>query len=263
MTSSLGIIVFLLFHCSALLRGLGAFFIKRKIDPVAGKKDIVYRALLHTYMQHALAAGHNIEFFIEGGRTRTGKPCMPKSGVLSVIVDALMDETIKDALIVPVSVNYERLVDGNFVYEQLGQKKKPETFRSALSAIWNVLNSKYGQMRIDFSEPYSLKELVENLNRFLPAPETPEEVTKSFRRSASSGSMKRLTHQPSTSSLYGTDIVHEEHRMLVDSIARHVVYDCAGATAVMSTNALSFLLLTRSVSVKVKLILAACVLHRV
>lgn len=68
---------------SALLRGLGAFFIKRKIDPIAGKKDIVYRAVLHTYMQHALSAGHNVEFFIEGGRTRTGKPCMPKSGVLS------------------------------------------------------------------------------------------------------------------------------------------------------------------------------------
>lgn len=67
----------------ALLRKLGAFYIKRKIDPVAGKKDIVYRAVLHTYMQHALRAQHNVEFFIEGGRTRTGKPCMPKSGVLS------------------------------------------------------------------------------------------------------------------------------------------------------------------------------------
>lgn len=65
----------------SLLRGLGAFFIKRKIDPVVGKKDIVYRTVLHTYMQHALAAGHNVEFFIEGGRTRTGKPCMPKVNI--------------------------------------------------------------------------------------------------------------------------------------------------------------------------------------
>lgn len=62
----------------SLLRGLGAFFIKRKIDPVVGKKDVVYRAVLHTYMQQALQGGHNVEFFIEGGRTRTGKPCMPK-----------------------------------------------------------------------------------------------------------------------------------------------------------------------------------------
>ncbi|CAB0011036.1 unnamed protein product, partial [Nesidiocoris tenuis] len=61
-----------------VLQGLGAFFIKRRIDPVSGKKDKIYRALLHTYMTHCIEAGHHFEFFIEGGRTRTGKPCMPK-----------------------------------------------------------------------------------------------------------------------------------------------------------------------------------------
>lgn len=39
---------------------------------------VICRAALHTYLQKCLAAGHNVEFFIEGGRTRTGKPCMPK-----------------------------------------------------------------------------------------------------------------------------------------------------------------------------------------
>lgn len=108
-----------------------------------------------------------------------------------------MDETISDALLVPVSVNYERLVDGNFVYEQLGQKKKPETFRSAMSAIWQILNSKYGLMRIDFNEPFSLRELVKSFNK----------------QGSGTGNMtKRLQHQPSTSSLYGTDVVDEEHR---------------------------------------------------
>lgn len=226
----------------ALLRGLGAFFIKRKIDPIAGKKDIVYRAILHTYLQHALAAGHNVEFFIEGGRTRTGKPCMPKSGVLSVIIDAFMDGTIPDALLVPVSVNYERLADGNFVYEQLGQKKKAETFKSASAAIWKILNSKYGQMRIDFNEPFSLQEVVNSFNKTAEVPDIPHKLMK---RTCSSNTMKRLQHQPSTSSLYGTDVVNEDHRILVDSIARRVVYDCASATAVMTTNAVSFLLLTR------------------
>lgn len=215
-----------------LLRGLGAFFIKRKIDPVAGKKDVVYRGLLHTYMQKALASGHHIEFFIEGGRTRTGKPCMPKSGVLSVIIDACMDGTIPDALLVPVSINYEKLVDGNFVREQLGQKKQPETFKSAISAIWKTINSQYGLMRIDFNEPFSLQELV-----------------KSFRKANELGSKpgirRSLQHNPSTSSLYGTDVVQEENRVLVDSIARHVVYDCASATSIMTTNALAFLLLTQ------------------
>lgn len=178
-------------------------------------------------------------------KTGTNAISIIQSGVLSVIIDAFMDGTIPDALLVPVSVNYERLVDGNFVYEQLGQRKKPESFTSAISAIWSILNSKYGLMRIDFNEPYSMRDLVNSFNT------TPVAVADNFaskslsRQNGSTTSLKRLTHKPSTSSLYGTDIVDEEHRNLVDSIARHVVYDCSSATAVMTTNAVSFLLLTR------------------
>uniref|UniRef100_A0AAG5CV71 Phospholipid/glycerol acyltransferase domain-containing protein n=1 Tax=Anopheles atroparvus TaxID=41427 RepID=A0AAG5CV71_ANOAO len=218
----------------SILRYDGAFFIKRKIDPLTGKKDHVYRAILHTYLQKCLTAGHNVEFFIEGGRTRTGKPCMPKSGILSVIVDAFNDKSISDALLVPVSINYEKLVDGNFVREQLGQKKIPETFASAASAIMKVLKARYGLMRIDFNEPFSLSELVKSLRKSDTAHNyTPE--------------MRRLQHKPSSSSLFGTDVVQEEQdqRNLIDNIARHVVYDSARATSVMTTNALAFLLLNR------------------
>lgn len=76
---------------------------------------------------------------------------------MSVIVDAYMDGTIDDALLVPVSVNYEKLVDGNFVREQLGQPKQMETFGKAIKSIWSVLNSNYGMMRIDFNQPFSLR----------------------------------------------------------------------------------------------------------
>ncbi|XP_060645862.1 glycerol-3-phosphate acyltransferase 1, mitochondrial isoform X1 [Drosophila nasuta] len=220
----------------SLLRGLGAFFIKRKIDPVEGKKDVLYRAALHLYLTHALKQGHNVEFFIEGGRTRTGKPCMPKGGILSVIVSAFMDGSIPDALLVPVSVNYERLVDGNFVREQKGEKKVPETFRKAISGIWKTLNSSYGLMRIDFNEPYSIRELVNSYNKIA----LEDGSAKLYKPAA-----KTLQHSQSTSSLYGTDVVCEEHRNLIESISRQVVFDCAAATSVMSTNALAFLLLTR------------------
>uniref|UniRef100_A0A1A9UML2 Uncharacterized protein n=1 Tax=Glossina austeni TaxID=7395 RepID=A0A1A9UML2_GLOAU len=55
---------------------------------------------------------------------------MPKGGTLSVIVDASMDRSIQDALLVPVSVNYERLVDGSFVRK----KQIPESFGKAITA---------------------------------------------------------------------------------------------------------------------------------
>lgn len=140
-----------------LLRWLGAFYIKRRIEPESGSKDIIYRAALHTYMVDCLKAGHNIKFYIEGGRTRTGKPLLPKVGLLSVIVDAYMDGTVHDALLVPVSVNYDKLVDGNFIREQLGQPKDKETFSAAISAIWTTVNSSYGACRIDFNQPFSIK----------------------------------------------------------------------------------------------------------
>lgn len=95
-------------------------------------------------------------------------------------------------------------------------------------------------MRIDFNEPFSLRQLVQTFNKQSPDPSK-----------GSDSLTKRLQHNPSSSSLYGTDIVREEERSLVDNISRHVVYDCANATAVMTTNAVAFLLLTRLDSIQI------------
>jgi len=105
-------------------------------------------------------------------------------------------------------------------------------------------------MRIDFNEPFSLRELVKSFNKSNNVQETvlnnhimnseqPDLINNTITKRSN------LQHNPSTSSLYGTDVVHEEHRSLIDSIARHVIYDCANATSVMTTNAISFLLLNR------------------
>lgn len=146
----------------ALLRGLGGFFIKRRLESTKSRKDILYRSVLQTYVTHALQAGYNLEFFIEGGRTRTGKPCMPKGGLLSVIVDAYMNGTLDDALIVPIAINYDKLLDGNFIREQMGQSKVPESFWGAVRAIMKVLSTNYGHARIDFGQPFSLREFVQS-----------------------------------------------------------------------------------------------------
>jgi len=170
-----------------------------------------------------------------------------------VIVDAYMDGTIDDALLVPVSVNYEKLVDGNFVREQLGKPKQMETFGTAVKSIWSVLNSNYGMMRIDFNQPFSLRELVQsfhacNKSKFhtsLPDSGGGEDSPFQSIPNGDTKPKKTLHSMPSSASLYGTDIVSEEHRQLVESIARHIIYDCSSSMAVMSTNAVAFLLLYR------------------
>lgn len=149
-----------------------------------------------------------------------------------MIVEAFIDGLIEDAILVPVSMNYEKLVDGNFVREQMGTPKKKESFRFAMRSIWKILNSKFGFMRIDFNEPFSLKELVKSFKERenpVGAPHPP---------------VRKLLSGPSANSMYGIEVI-DKHRELVDNIARHLVFDSSNATCVMSTNALAYLLLNK------------------
>lgn len=155
-----------------------------------------------------------------------------QGGILSVIVDAYVEGLIGDALLVPVSVNYEKLVDGNFVREQLGTPKRKESFRKAITSIWKILNAKYGLMRIDFNEPFSLKELIKSFKERKSSVPRPIPVNR------------RLMSRQSINSAYGIEI-SDKHRALVDNIARHVVYDSCASMTIMSTNALAYLLLNK------------------
>lgn len=149
-----------------------------------------------------------------------------------MIVDAYVEGLIGDALLVPVSVNYEKLVDGNFVREQLGTPKRKESFRKAITSIWKILNAKYGFMRIDFNEPFSLKELISSFKERRTSVPRPIPLNR------------RLMSRQSINSAYGIE-VSDKHRVLVDNIARHVVYDSCAAMSIMSTNALAYLLLNK------------------
>lgn len=89
-------------------------------------------------MERSLCDGENMEFFIEGSRSRSGKPNSPKAGLLSVLVNAvkegdICDDTIDsndtcenitlgvvgDILVVPVGISYDRLIERKFVRHEL------------------------------------------------------------------------------------------------------------------------------------------------
>ncbi|XP_071793159.1 LOW QUALITY PROTEIN: glycerol-3-phosphate acyltransferase 1, mitochondrial-like [Asterias amurensis] len=222
-----------------IMRKLGAFFIKRKLDKEVGKKDHVYRALLHTYMEEVLRGNQNIEFFIEGGRSRSGKALAPKGGLLSVIVDAYLDGVISDAFIVPASVSYEKILDGNFNNEQMGRQKKKETFWVAIGGVFTVFASKFGHVRVGFAEPFSLKEYLESAQMPSPVLSDMSSVLGSPR------SHPTLKKTASDHSLYGTDVVVEDQRQLVKGLGEHIVHDAVRVHTIMSTNLVAFLLMTK------------------
>ncbi|CAG2238793.1 GPAT1_2 [Mytilus edulis] len=234
---------------------------KRKLDKIAGQKDTIYRAVLHTYMQEILKSGEDLEFFIEGGRTRSGRAYHPKGGLLSVVMDTLNDGLIEDAYMVPISINYEKILDGNYCNEEMvGSSKKRETFWGVVKGVVKVLSGNYGSVRVDFSHPFSLKEYIQrNASTSMMSdddlPDTPSPTgignaadTPSPMDTSNAGdvpSPTNISKAGSCSSLYGTDIVIEDQRQSIEGVAEHVLYYSVQSQSLMCTNLVAFLLLTK------------------
>jgi glycerol-3-phosphate O-acyltransferase len=136
----------------SIARRGGAFFIRRKV-----KGDRVYTAVLRAYVKHLLRDRFPQEFYVEGGRSRTGKLLFPKTGLVSMEVDAWLDGAADDVLFVPVAIDYEKLIEaGAYVAELAGGEKQKETLRGLLGGV-KVLFRSYERVYVQFEEPISLK----------------------------------------------------------------------------------------------------------
>ncbi len=140
----------------SIARRGGAFFIRRKV-----KGDRVYTAVLRAYVKHLLRDRFPQEFYVEGGRSRTGKLLFPKTGLVSMEVDAWLDGAADDVLFVPIAIDYEKLVEASsYVRELAGGEKRKESLR-ALVGVARVLFRRYERLYVQFGEPISLRAVAE------------------------------------------------------------------------------------------------------
>jgi glycerol-3-phosphate O-acyltransferase len=140
----------------AIARRGGAFFIRRKV-----KGDRIYTAVLRAYVKLLLRDRFPQEFYVEGGRSRTGKLLFPKTGLVSMEVDAWLDGAADDVLFVPIAIDYERIIEaGSYARELEGDEKPKESLRGLLRAV-KVLFHRYERVYVQFEEPISLRSLAE------------------------------------------------------------------------------------------------------
>ena len=78
-------------------------------------QDALYTTLVQSYMDTLLQNGFNFECFIEGGRSRTGKLLPPKFGILSFLLDSILTGRVEDAIICPVSTQYDKVIETEYV----------------------------------------------------------------------------------------------------------------------------------------------------
>ena len=137
------------------LQSAGAMWIRRSF---AG--DALYATTVQSYIETLMKGGYHIEAFVEGGRSRTGKLLPPKYGILSYILDAVLSGRVEDAIICPVSTQYDKVVETeSYVSELLGNPKRKENIKDFLSSS-SVLSLKLGRVDIRFHETWSLKDFI-------------------------------------------------------------------------------------------------------
>ncbi len=140
-------------------RGGGAFFIRRTF-----RGAILYSKVFAEYIFRLLKEGFNIEFFIEGGRSRTGKLILPKLGLLSIILNAYKDGACEDLMLVPIFIGYDRVLEeGAYLHELEGGQKEPENLRQVIRAR-KFLKKRYGRIYLNFHDPISLNEVLRRMD---------------------------------------------------------------------------------------------------
>ena len=193
-----------------IFRRSGAFFIRRSF------KDKLYALVFAAYVRRLLKEGHALEFFIEGGRSRTGKLLPPRTGMLSMCVDPVLEGSIQDLAFVPVSISYEKIIEaGAYAEELAGGEKRKEDARGLLASA-KLLRSRYGRVYVDFAEPVSLRAFAEDRGFALPSDATSEAAVR-----------KDLITQLGHRVVYG---INEVTRATPTSVAALILLSRAGRT---------------------------------
>ena len=141
-----------------LLRRGGAFYLRRSF-----KGEPLYAAVFREYLHTMLVTGFPIAYFIEGGRSRSGRTLAPRGGLLGMTVQSFMRDHPRPLLLVPIYFSYEKLLEGpTLIAELQGQPKRRESL-GALLSVTRDLRKQYGSVHVNFGEPLSVDHFLDEL----------------------------------------------------------------------------------------------------
>lgn len=139
-----------------VLRRGGAFFLRRSF-----KGNALYSVVFNEYVAQLIDRGVPMEYFIEGGRSRTGRLLAPRAGMLVMTVRAFLRAPRRPVLFQPVYIGYEKLMEGkSYIGELSGQPKEKESLLGLLKGL-KVLRQRYGHVALNFGEPIELTPLLD------------------------------------------------------------------------------------------------------
>ena len=139
-----------------ILRRGGAFFLRRSF-----RANKLYAAVFNAYLHQILTHGYSINYFVEGGRSRTGRLLAPKGGMLAMTVQSYVKNPRRKMVFVPFYFGYEKLIEGGaFISELRGATKEKESLFGLLRSI-KSLREKFGKVYVNVGQPILLEAILD------------------------------------------------------------------------------------------------------
>ncbi len=136
-------------------RKAGRVFIRRDI-----KNNPVYKFVLREYLGYLVEKRFSLEWYIEGGRSRTGKLLPPKLGLLTYLVSAYREGRVEDLMLMPISIAYDQLHEvSEYAAEAQGGKKRAENL-AWFVRFFRAQRKPFGRIYFRVGEPVSMREML-------------------------------------------------------------------------------------------------------
>ncbi len=141
----------------SLLRRGGAFFMRRSF-----RDNPLYSAVFNEYLHTLFTKGFPVEYFVEGGRSRTGRMLQPKIGMLAITLRSFLRSSRLPIVFVPVYIGYERVLEGRtYLGELRGASKQKESIFDIFKVL-GALKQRFGSVSVNFGQPIKLAEFLDN-----------------------------------------------------------------------------------------------------
>ncbi|MGM8910297.1 glycerol-3-phosphate 1-O-acyltransferase PlsB [Psychrobacter sp. 1U1] len=153
-----------------LLRGAVAFYIRRSF-----RGNALYTAVLREYMHTLITRNTPIEYFIEGGRSRSGRLLPPKMGMLAMTIHSQLRQTNKPVVFIPTYIGYERIMEGGTYIGELKGKPKESESLIGLLKVGRKIERIFGNVHLSFGTPLHLSDFMQKFD--VPADSLPADRT--------------------------------------------------------------------------------------
>ncbi len=142
-----------------LLRGAVAFYIRRSF-----RGNALYTAVLREYMHTLISRSTPIEYFVEGGRSRSGRLLPPKMGMLAMTVHSQLRRTNKPVVFIPTYIGYERIMEGGTYIGELKGKPKESESLIGLLKVTRKIERIFGNVHLSFGTPLHLSDFLQKFD---------------------------------------------------------------------------------------------------